>query len=84
MNTRLGIPATLAALRVEDIPALARAACREADANYPVPLYMTQTICEQVIRQVLPDAVQAKAIKHVKAKIVPARKSPQKRQVAIA
>jgi len=54
MNTRLGIPATLAALREDDIPALARAACREADANYPVPLYMSQAECEGVIRQVLP------------------------------
>ncbi len=54
MNIRLGIPTTLAALREEDISALARAACREADANYPVPLYMSQAICEQVIRQVLP------------------------------
>lgn len=60
MNTRLGIPGTLAALREADIPALARAACREADANYPVPLYMTQAICEQVIRQVLP---QQEAVK---------------------
>ena len=54
MNTRLGIPATLAALREADIPALARAACREADANYPVPLYMSEAVCQQVMRQVLP------------------------------
>jgi len=60
MNTRLGIPAKLAALREADIPALARAACREADANYPVPLYMTQAICEQVIRQVLPLPAEVK------------------------
>ena len=54
MNTRLGIPATLQALRKKDIAALARAACHEADANYPVPLYMSQADCEVVIRQVLP------------------------------
>jgi hypothetical protein len=66
MNTRLGIPATLVALREEDIPALAAAACREADANYPVPLYMTQAICEQVIRQVLPDAVPVRVDKAVR------------------
>lgn len=52
MNTRLGIPATLDALREKDIGALARAACREADVNYPVPLYMSQAECEAVIRQV--------------------------------
>ena len=62
MNTRLGIPATLDALRDEDVPALARAACREADANYPVPLYMTQAICEAVIRQVLSTQAQPKAV----------------------
>jgi len=61
MNTRLGIPGTLAALREADIPALARAACREADANYPVPLYMTQAECEGVIRQVLPQQPATKA-----------------------
>ena len=54
MNARLGIPATLDALREKDIAALARAACHEADMNYPVPLYMSQAECETVIRQVLP------------------------------
>ena len=53
MNTRLAIPATLEALRQADIPELARAACREADANYPVPMYMTQADCEQLLRQLL-------------------------------
>ncbi|MCB8746226.1 iron-containing alcohol dehydrogenase [Rhodoferax sp. U2-2l] len=54
MNTRLGIPTTLAALREEDIPALARAACHEAMTNYPVPVYLSQAECEGVIRLVLP------------------------------
>ena len=54
MNARLGIPTTLDALREKDIAALARAACHEADVNYPVPLYMSQADCEAVIRQVLP------------------------------
>lgn len=31
--------------------ALARAACHEADANCPVPLHMSQAMCEAVIRQ---------------------------------
>ena len=53
MNARLGIPRHLEALRAKDIPALARAACREADLNYPVPSYMSQQDCEQVIRLVL-------------------------------
>lgn len=54
MNNRLGIPATLHALRESDIPALARAACHEADTHYPVPLYMSEADCEAVIRKVLP------------------------------
>lgn len=54
MKTHLGIPENLAALREEDIPAIARAACQEAEANYPVPVYLTQADCEGVIRQVLP------------------------------
>ncbi len=55
MNARLGIPRELAALRAKDIPALAGAACREADLNYPVPSYMSQQDCETVIRNVLPN-----------------------------
>lgn len=62
LNTRLGIPATLAALRKKDIPALARAACHEAEANYPVPVYLSQTDCEGVIRQALPDQAITKAV----------------------
>jgi len=57
MNARLGIPVHLDALREADIPALAHAACREADLNYPVARYMSQVVCESVIRQALPPAV---------------------------
>lgn len=54
LNDRLGIPVTLAALREEDIPALAKAACEEALIGYPVPRYMDQATCEAIIRKVLP------------------------------
>jgi len=54
LNEDLGIPTHLAALREEDIPALAKAACHEAHVGYPVPRYMTQQVCEQLIRSVLP------------------------------
>ena len=59
LNRDLGIPTYLQALREEDIPELAAAACREAhvDMIYPVPRYMTQAICEDLIRQVLPPLV---------------------------
>lgn len=53
LNRDLGIPAHLDALQEVDIPALAKAACHEAHTGYPVPRYMTQTVCEDIIRQVL-------------------------------
>lgn len=56
LNHRLGIPTTLEALREQDIPALAAAACKEALIGYPVPRYMDQATCEAIIRKVLPEA----------------------------
>jgi alcohol dehydrogenase class IV len=53
LNRDLGIPRTVDALKEADIPALAKAACWEADTNYPVPKYMSPEDCEGVIRQVL-------------------------------
>jgi alcohol dehydrogenase class IV len=50
----LGIPDRLDALREADIPALARAACREADLNYPVAHYLSQAQCEELLRGMLP------------------------------
>ena len=50
----VGIPHTLDALRERDIPALAEAACWEADTNYPVPRYMSPRTCEGILRKVLP------------------------------
>ncbi|MFO1396585.1 MAG: iron-containing alcohol dehydrogenase [Burkholderiales bacterium] len=54
LNADLGIPRHLDALREEDIPALARAACWEADTNYPVPRYMSPKGCEDLLRGLLP------------------------------
>jgi alcohol dehydrogenase class IV len=54
LNAKLHIPRTLDALKAADIPELAKAACREAVLNYPVPRYMTQETCEGVLRAVLP------------------------------
>ena len=54
LNRDLGIPSHLDALRAEDIPALAKAACWEADTNYPVPRYMSPATCEKLLREVLP------------------------------
>ncbi len=66
LNRDLGIPLHLGALREADIPDLARAACHEAHTGYPVPRYMTQGQCEELIRQLLPpegDAAAASASK---------------------
>jgi len=56
MNDALGIPRTLAALREGDVAGLARAACHEADFNYPVPRRMSQGDCEGLLRGLLPAA----------------------------
>jgi alcohol dehydrogenase class IV len=55
LGRKVGIPRRLDALREEDIPPLARAACREADLNYPVPRVMSQQDCEALLRAVLPE-----------------------------
>ena len=60
LNADLAIPTTLDALQEGDIPDLARAACWEAHTGYPVPRYMTQEICEDIIRQALPAKPAAK------------------------
>jgi alcohol dehydrogenase class IV len=72
----VGIPRTLDALRERDIPALAEAACWEADTNYPVPRRMTQADCEAMLRAVLPEERPAQAASR------PARKAAKKRTVA--
>ena len=56
MNRELGIPTHLVALKEDDIRLLAKAACKEAETGYPVPRYMTQSECEDIIRKVLPPA----------------------------
>ncbi len=49
----VGISPTLEALQAQDIPTLAREALTEAFMNYPVPRYMEQSDCEQLLRQLL-------------------------------
>ena len=55
LNRSLGIPQHLDALREQDIPELAQAACHEADGNYPVPRVMSREACEALLREVLPE-----------------------------
>lgn len=64
MGDAIGVPRAIDALREDDIPALARAACSEADLNYPVPRRMSVADCEAMLRQVLPgEAVQPAPVK---------------------
>ena len=75
LNRDLGIPTVLDALKEDDIPALAKAACWEAHTGYPVPRYMSQAMCENLIRQALPK----KAATPPKAATQAAVKTPAKR-----
>ena len=71
LNQDLGIPTYLEALKEADIPALAKAACWEAHTGYPVPRYMSQAVCEDLIRKALPKkAAPAKAALAAKKKKV--------------
>ncbi len=58
LNRSLGIPRHLDALREEDIAALARAACHEADTSYPVPCVMSSEACEALLREALAKPVR--------------------------
>jgi len=79
----VGIPRHLDALRAVDIPALAEAACWEADTNYPVPRRMTQDDCEAMLRAVLPSApTQRSAPVQKRARKKPAAKKPAAKKAA--
>jgi hypothetical protein len=87
LSRTVGIPRTLEALREADIPALAKAACQEADANYPVPRVMLQADCEALLRKVLPvpSARVSKAAKAGSSKSAqPAARKANARKVAPA
>ncbi len=47
----VGIPPTLDALRDDDIAMLAERACAEAFLDYPVPRFMDQAECEELLRK---------------------------------
>ena len=53
MMKDLKIPEKLDALKEEDIPAIAKAALKEAHYNYPVPEYMEQAQCEEILRKLM-------------------------------
>lgn len=87
LSRAVGIPRTLEELREADIPALAKAACHEADANYPVPRVMLQADCEALLRKVLPvpEARASKAATAGSSKTAqPAARKASARKVAPA
>ena len=74
----LGIPTVLDALQESDIPALAKAACHEAHTGYPVPRYMTQAVCENLIRKALPKKIAAPSEASAKRAAKPVAKRSKK------
>jgi alcohol dehydrogenase class IV len=85
MNRALGIPKYLDSLKEADIPALAKAACWEADTNYPVPRSMSVADCEALLREVLAPAgapSKAGAADKPKPSAKPDRRSARKRRAA--
>jgi alcohol dehydrogenase len=52
----VGIPPTLEALKPNDIASIAKQAVGEAHMNYPVPRYMTETECAELVGRMLPRA----------------------------
>lgn len=82
----IGIPTHLDALKESDIPALAKAALFEAHTGYPVPRYLTQAGCENLIRLVLPPRMPKPPVStRPDAATTPvAVKTPRKRKPRVA
>jgi alcohol dehydrogenase len=49
LNTLMGIPATFDCVAMTDIPDLVRRALAEAHGTYPVPRYMSNADCYDVV-----------------------------------
>lgn len=60
LNRSLGIPETLDALKPEDVAVIAVDAVKEG-AGYPVPILMSRSECEAMLRQMLGDSEEAVA-----------------------
>ena len=54
LSSSIGIPATLDALRPDDLTPIAELAVAEAFADYPVPRFLSVDDCEAVIAELLP------------------------------
>jgi len=54
MNENMSMPTTIKELKESDIPLIAKRALAEAHPDYPVPTFMCQSECEDLIRKLLP------------------------------
>lgn len=61
LNSRLGVPETLADLREADIATIAADAVKEG-AGYPVPVLMNRADCQAMLRELLPQSDSAAAL----------------------
>ena len=61
LNRHLGVPEQLDSLREEDIPAIAAAAVKEG-AGYPVPILMSRSECQTILRSLLSSTESAAAL----------------------
>jgi alcohol dehydrogenase class IV len=55
-NKEVGIPNHLAELKEQDFPGIVKDAMSEAYFNYPVPRFMQEQQCNQLLQQLLPSA----------------------------
>ncbi len=53
LNEQLGIPQRVSELQHEDIQAISKKALKEALLNYPVPCYMNQGSCENLLKNLI-------------------------------
>jgi alcohol dehydrogenase class IV len=53
MNKEMSIPETIEALQKEDIPMIAERAMAEAHPEYPVPKFMNEAQCEEILEKMV-------------------------------
>jgi len=56
MNQRMNIPSGFDHMRQEDIPQMVKWALKEANPNYPVPVYYNKERCTKVINRIINEA----------------------------
>jgi alcohol dehydrogenase class IV len=54
ISEHMAVPKTLEALKAADIADIAKGALAEGNFNFPVPRYMEQSQCEEILRKMLP------------------------------